>query len=76
MAAGTPKPKSKTTVNKLSQQDDPNAVHEIFGEKNLDPAYDEMLGDDIAFDYKGKSGDPGDRAAKKRDNLISINHEK
>jgi hypothetical protein len=46
------------------QKDDPNAVHDVYTEKDLDPAYDETIADDIAFDYDGASGDPGDREKK------------
>jgi hypothetical protein len=49
-----------------TKKNDPNAVHDVYTEDDLDPAYDEKLGDDIAFDYEGKSGDPGDRPEKKK----------
>lgn len=65
------KPVSKKPPVKLKQQNsaldnDPNAVHDVYTEEDLDPTYDENLGDDIAFDYEGKSHDPGDMPAKRK----------
>lgn len=56
-------PAKKHDSDKLP--DDPNAVHDVYSEDNLDPAYDETIADDIAFDYDGASGDPGDHEKKK-----------
>lgn len=33
---------------------DPNAVRDIYNERDLDPAYDKKIGDDIAFDSNNK----------------------
>jgi hypothetical protein len=59
-------PAVKKTSKSHSKKNDPNAVHDVYTENKLDPAYDENLGDDIAFDYEGKSGDPGDKPEKKK----------
>jgi len=53
-------------TSKSNKKNDPNAVHDVYTEDKLDPAYDETLGDDIAFDYEGKSGDPGDKPEKRK----------
>lgn len=63
MATTTKKPAKKLTAKKQLKgrlTDDPNAVNDVYTESDLDPAYDETIADDIAFDYDDTSGDPGD----------------
>ena len=56
-------PKKQPVKKRVTKKEpeDPNAINDIYTEKDLDPAYDETIGDDIAYDYDGPSGDPGDR---------------
>lgn len=63
MATTTKKTVKKPAAKKQFKDeliDDPNAVHDVYSEDGLDPAYDENIADDIAFDYDNTSGDPGD----------------
>ncbi len=47
----TPAQRSKAgTKSKSAAKSDPNAVHDIYSEDDLDPAYDKTIADDIAFD--------------------------
>jgi len=64
MTATSKKPTTKHKHH--ATKDDPNAVHDVYTEENLDPAYDETIADDIAFDYDGASGDPGDEETKRK----------
>lgn len=64
MATTTKKTVKKPAAKKQFKDeliDDPNAVHDVYSEDDLDPAYDENLADDIAFDYDNASEDPGDQ---------------
>ena len=69
MAATTKKAVKKSPAKKHDSdklREDPNAVHDVYSEDDLDPAYDETIADDIAFDYNGASGDPGDHEGKRK----------
>lgn len=48
------KPSAKKAKTGRQEKDgaekDPNAVHDIYTEDDLDPAYDKTIADDIAFD--------------------------
>jgi hypothetical protein len=69
MAATTKKAVKKPVAKKHpgdELENDPNAVHDVYSEENLDPAYDENIADDIAFDYDGASEDPGDHETKRK----------
>lgn len=71
MAATTKKAVKISAAKKHNSNEpgeDPNAVHDVYSEENLDPAYDETIADDIAFDYDGASGDPGDHEKKRKGN--------
>lgn len=44
------KPLKKDKPVNAALRNDPNAVHDIYNEDDLDPDYDKTIADDIAFD--------------------------